>query len=272
MADFIQTPIKCVKFKIPKELIMRIISLTFIFMLSLHAAVMPKNIEAKYDVTFGLFGKVGTSKATLNVEGYEYTITIEADSAGLAQSLSGNRRERYESRGRYLDGEYIPQEYKTFVFNNSKYDNSIYTFDHKNKTIRRYRERINDEGEVQTSEETLPYYAENDLLTLYFNMPNWMENLKAKKELVLYAVGANKEDGHVNITLPQNEHQKEVRDMLGCDTGDVIIVRVNQRIFTSEHGELFLHLDKDLLSDKALLQGVIFFGDIRGEMVEKRVR
>lgn len=251
---------------------MRIISLTFIFFLGLYAAVMPKSIEAKYDVSFGLFGKVGTSKATLNVEGYEYTITIEADSAGLAQALSGNRRERYESRGRYFEGEYIPKEYKTFVFNNSKYDNSIYTFDHKNQTIHRYRERINDEGKVQTSEETLPYYAENDLLTLYFNMPNWMEDLKAAKELILHAVGANKEDGHVNIILPQDKHREEIKEMLGCEDDNVIIVRVNQRIFTSKDGELFLHLDQDLLSDRALLQGVVLFGDIHGKMVEKRVR
>ena len=62
---------------------MRYIVLIFIFIISLHSEV----IKAKYDVSYGLFGKVGKSEAVLIKKDNRYKIEISAKAQGFAKVL-----------------------------------------------------------------------------------------------------------------------------------------------------------------------------------------
>jgi len=50
--------------------------------------------------------------------------------------------------------------------------------------------------------------------------------------------------------------------------GDFLKVILNDRIFASAQGELLINLGRDGLCDKAILEDVLFFGDVVGKRVE----
>ena len=84
-------------------------------------------------------------------------------------------------------------------------------------------------------------------------------------------MGANKKDGHVNIYTPKGKEAKKIRRLLEAK-GHVLVVIINQKIFSSKKGELYIDIDKDGLCTTAVLKDVIFFGDITGRMVEKNIK
>ena len=141
----------------------------------------------------------------------------------------------------------------------------MYTFDHKTKKIIKQKEKYED-GELESkSTEVLPYYAENDILTLYFNFAENIKDIKAGEHKIYHAVGANPKDGKVDVLSPTGEKLEEVKESCEGNAGDRhLIVTINQKIFQSENGELFILFDRAGETKKAVLKNVILFGDIRG--------
>lgn len=251
--------------------------LIIVALLLLSGLVADTKINADYAITFGIFGEIGTAKAQYETKGGHYFISLEANSAGIAKFFSSNRKERYTSRGIIQEGRLVPEVFTKLVYNNNKSDYSEYYFDHEERNVTRYRKRhkINEEGEeveVKTEEKPARYYARDDLLSLYFNLSEWMKTMRAGEKRVEHAMGANREDGRVDIVRPDGKDLDAIRQLLEVDDGKFLTVAINQKIFASENGELHLRLDEDYLCSKAVLKDVIFFGDIVGTMTNKRVR
>ncbi len=229
-----------------------------------------KMIKATYKVSFGIFGSIGKATAIFEVKDKKYHISISAKATGLAKVLSGGRVESYESEGRVVDGVLVPDIYKGVTKTNSKRSEKIYYFLHKQKRVDLLKIREKD-GKESKSEESLKYYAKNDILSLFFNIKHFLNDFHFRGKKVLYAVGANKKDGRVDIIAPSGEQLKRLKDDLGKKRGNFLIVFINQKIFASKRGELFLDINDEGMATKALLKDVILFGDIRGvlEKVEK---
>lgn len=244
----------------------------FIFIiLTFMTFLNAKTIIATYKVDFGIFGKIGTAKAVLHIgKKGDYKVSIEAKATGFAKVLSGGRIEKYKSEGRVVSGMLVPHEYLGITKTSSKTREKLYIFEHQNKKIKMLKFTIKN-GKVAKSQEYLKYYADNDILSLFFNIRKYLDNFKFKGKKVLYAVGANKKNGRVDLIAPVGKELERLKSDLGRKKGHFLKVFINQKIFASKRGELFLDINDDGICTKAVLKDVILFGDIRGELVKLKV-
>ncbi len=232
-----------------------------------------KDISIVYDVSFGIFGKIGNAKASLHVKDKRYEIKVVAKSTGFAAFISGDRKEVYESRGYVKDGLLVPLEYKKTVQNSIVIDNrsaikkyiKIYKFDHQKRKIVAFKTKIRGKS-VSKSIVKVPFYAEDDLLTLFFNFKKLFPNLKITEHHTLKAVGADKKTGKIDIYPLKKEEFEGLIDT-GVEGLNLFKAVINDKIFSSKKGELYLALDSEGICQKAVLKDVILFGDIRGVAV-----
>jgi hypothetical protein len=240
-----------------KRWMMKTIVLLFLFTALLNA----ETLRATYEVSYGLFDRLGTAEATFETrEDNTYTIRIEARTDGIARVLTNNRIETYESHGRIQNGLLIPQKYIKIRRTDSKKMTKIYTFDHTAKTV--WRENIqSDEWEKVQNE----FYAPEDLLSLFFNVKNHM---KESQDRAFYAIGGNTKDGRIDVLFPTGDDRVGMQEKLQMENGEFIKVILNNKIFSSARGELLINLGSDALCDKAILEDVLFFGDIVGKRIK----
>lgn len=243
-----------------------------------------KIMEAKYKISYGSFLNLGVATASLQINKNTYKIKIQAKTTGTAKYLTNNRIEIYESFGEIVNNNFIP--YKFIKTKKDKYKLRIkeYTFNHKEKKI--YVNTINkglkkklkndfkfdyEEFYQETTEES-KYYAKDDLLSLFFDINKKLLNFTSGKEYSLKAVGANKKNGIINVIIPKNEKLDTLQKALNTKNEKKFIAFINQKIFGSQRGELFLSINKDGFCTKAILKDVILFGDIVGEMIEFKIK
>ncbi len=229
-----------------------------------------KSITATYKVSFGIFGSIGKAKAVFWSDHKRYKISIVAKATGLAKVLSGGRVESYESKGKVIRGILVPDSYKGITKTHSQTREKLYLFDHKNKRVKMIKIKTK-EGKTTKSQEYLKYYANNDILSLFFNIKYYLSDFKFTGEKKLYAVGANKKDGRVDIIVPTGEKLESLKWDLGEKKGYFMKVFINQKIFASKRGELLLDLNDKGICTKAVLKDVILFGDIRGKLKNLKV-
>jgi len=255
----------------------RIILIILLFLNSAFA----KDIMATYKVSFGIFGQIGIAKTSLHVEDNRYKINIVAKSTGLASFISGNRTEFYESSGKVTGGILLPDIYKKIVqkkvtINDALNGGSkrvlkkytlIYKFNHKDKKI--IATKIKTKGKNRSEHsEVLKFYAKNDILSLFFNFKKLFPNLTIKEKDTLHAAGADKKSGDIKLfPLTKKEFSGLISGKL--DNLKLMKVVLSDKIFASKKGELYLALNGNGICEKAVLKDVIFFGDIRGKLIEK---
>lgn len=250
-------------------------------LLALH--VNAKEINVTYKITFGIIGEIGVANAKFVTKEDEYLITLEANTTGIAKSLSGNRQEFFKSEGEVFENGYLrPKRYEHIVSREKKksgltldiskwkkekhVSHKIFTFDHDKQEVKEQKIKSK-EGEVHSdSTNTTPYFAPNDLLSLFFNFKAITQNFQLQKPTKLYAMGANKKDGRVDVTPVSKEIKEKI---FGLTNAHIFLAAINQPIFASKNGELFVKLDDDGICTEAVLKNVLFFGDIKGEMIEK---
>ena len=231
-----------------------------------------KTIVAEYKVSFGLFGKIGVAKAILKIDkDRRYHILISAKAIGFAKVLSGGRVESYESSGKVINGVLVPDIFKGVTKTNTKRSEKIYYFLHKKRAIDMLKIREK-RGKTTKGKERLKYYTDNDILSLFFNIKHYLNGFKFVSKKVLYAVRANKKDGRVDLIIPTGKELKKLKSELNEKSGHFMIVFINQKIFASKRGELFLDINDDGIATKAVLKDVILFGDIRGELKKLEVK
>jgi hypothetical protein len=224
-------------------------------------------IDAKYDIYYGVLGTVGEARAFLNVEDKTYKIRIKAKATGLARIISRNRIEVYESTGIVKDGMLVPDIFVVTKTKEGRKDIKRYMFDHKRGKINLLKTKIVDKKKSD-SQKSLPYVAKNDILTLFFNLKLILgKNFSTKEALRLIAVGASDKDGKIDI----NSHVDGSIAKLLEENNHLLSVVLNQRIFASQKGEMFMNLNDDGICTSALLKDVIMFGDIRGKLKKLKV-
>lgn len=234
---------------------------TLIFVLILFAQLLSAQVlTATYEVSYGVFEALGVADARFETrEDNTYSIRIEARTTGLAKVLTNNRVETYESHGHIMNGILVPQKYIKIRRTDSKKTTKIYTFDHPNKRV--WCENIqSDEWDKVKN----PFYASEDILTLFFNFKHY---LKERHDRAFYVIGGNRKDGRINVAFPKDEALVEMKQTLETESGEFLKVVLNDRIFSSAQGELLINLDSEGLAEKAILEDVLFFGDIVGKRI-----
>jgi len=243
-----------------------------------------KDITATYKVSFGIFGQIGTATTSLRREDGHYRIKVHAKSTGFASFVSGGREEFYESVGVIKGTRLIPDHYSKIVknkinignpFNNTnkvvmKIYTLLFSFDHDKKRV--MIKKIREKGTQKNEEkEKAKFYTDNDILSLFFNFKHLFPNLNITKHIILHAIGANKDNGKIDI-FPLDK--KEFQGLVSGDVNHLHLMKVilDDKIFASKKGELYIALDKEGICEKAVLKDVVFFGDIRGELIEKSIK
>lgn len=265
--------------------------LLFLILLT-FSSLLATDITAKYKVTFGIFGQIGIADLNIHVDAnHNYDIKVHARSTGFVKMISGNREEWYESYGKISEkGIFIPTMYTKTIqrqsmqssnntdrFFNSESTNSLndvetivhrdvrsYIFLHDIKAL--VVEQTKQKGkEIRHETKKGDYYAENDLLSLFFNFKKTLPNLDVKKSILFYAVGANKTDGKIEVMPVDNLENAKID--LNYDTGHMLKVVIYDDVFGTKNGQLLLNLDDNGFPKKAVLKDVLLFGDIHGELI-----
>jgi hypothetical protein len=221
-------------------------------------------VSVTYDVTFGGLSKLGTAKATMEINQNRYKIVVSAKATGLAKVLSGGREEIYSSQGVVVKGLLRPLTYKKERYSRGKQRIRTYSVNHRTKevTVDTWDRK---RGKETRSSERFNYYAKDDILTLFFNLKHY---IKTKKDRAFYAIGGNKKDGKVNVVFPKKKELATMKRYMKEEKGEFLKVILNQKIFSSSNGELLINLDSDGLCQKAVLKDVILFGDIVGRRAQ----
>ena len=243
---------------------MFILALILLFISQIQAKVL----DVSYEVSFGMLGKLGISEAHLETTGDKYTIDIKMKATGMAKILSKNRKERHISKGHIVNGMYISNSYYVVKSYGDKYIVKSYTIDHKTKKVKKeYFSKKN--GKMTKGKEImLDFYSENDLLTLYFNLPSMIKERSKIGTYEFSAVGAERQKGKVEVHIPKESELKGYQKTLGEGDYWYMTAIIYQKIFASNKGELMLAVGKDGVAQKAVLKDLILFGDL----VAKRIK
>ncbi len=229
-------------------------------------AVFAESMHATYKIEYGIFGKMGVSDAYLTKKDGRYKIKMVAKATGLAKVLSGGRVEIYGSEGRVVDGRLVPDTFTKDIKRSNKQRIKVYTFDHEAKRVTFHEKNFRDGKLKDEKNETLPYYADNDILSLYFNVASIIGECGEPFAKDLKAVGAEKKTGRVRVETVTGDEAKKLKQSLG-DEPCYLKVTIFQKLFGSKGGELYLSLNENFVVQRALLKDVIMFGDIRGKLV-----
>ena len=220
---------------------------------------------ADYDVEYGWFKELGEAEASLVVNGQNYHIRIEGKTKGIAKFLSRGREEVYESYGAVTPQGYLPTKFVQFKRWSDKAERTTYLFNHAAKTVQKIKEKYDAGVLIDKNSEINKYYADNDILTLYFNISDDFRTMKPGAHKIYYAVGANPKDGRVDLIIPSGAKLGDIKETFeGVRASSYVIVYINQPIFSSERGELWIAFNGQNDCERATLKNVILFGDIRG--------
>jgi hypothetical protein len=243
--------------------LMRKIPLLLISIFFIFNTLQGETIKVDYKVEFGIVGEIGIAHAKLTKDKRSYVIDIRLESTGLAKTLSGNRKERHISKGHMENGIMVSDLYQIIKSHGSKLSDKVYIIDHKNKKVTKETKKYKNGKLYKEKKEVMKYYSKDDLLTLYFNLNSYIKDKTTSKDYRFHAVGAEIQDGFVDIHIPNSQELVEYKDLLGNDGAWYARAIVNQNIFSSDKGELFLSIGNDGITQKAVLKDLILFGDVR---------
>ncbi len=247
-----------------------------------------KNHAAEYEIRYGVLGEVGKGTAIFTVDKNPYKIEIKAQTAGLAKLLSKGRKDWMVSEGSIVDGKMLPRYFKKVISTVYKTKMKEYTFYHDKKKIEMHEQLVKREKKltsmdivmgkkkkdiaftesVREKKERVAFFASDDILSLFANLKVYLGgDFKKVEPTKLFALGGDKKDGHIEVYTPKGI---SIKNELG-DDGHILVVLINQAIFSSKRGELFIKLDDDGVVLDAILKDVVLFGDVRMKLKKLKV-
>jgi len=228
----------------------------------LHA----ERIEANYSVKFGVFGEVGRAHAVLiTSEDRYYMIDANVTALGIAKTVTDDLKERHISKGYIVDGFLVTHMYQMIKSYGEYTSTTIYRVDHQNKKLTRQYKKWRYGKLIRNETDPLGYYSEDDMLTLFLNLPKHIKEKHTPKKYRFKAVGEDRKKGRVDITIPSSEELDKMKSLLGEGSEESWYTKVvmHRKLYHSKQGELDVRIGKEGLVDKAVLKDLIFFGDVR---------
>ncbi|MDR1976860.1 MAG: DUF3108 domain-containing protein [Campylobacteraceae bacterium] len=222
----------------------------------------------RYKVGYGIF-TLGEATASLTIDDNgNYKTKVSAHAKGLAAKLSGNRVETYTSNGVVKEGRLVPHHFEKRSSYGNKKRHIEFFWDHENTQIVMEKEECEKKVCKYFSEALRDdKYVKDDILTLYHNIMADF-NRTGAREINASAIGSNEP---VVVLLPKGERLKIAKKTFDNKEGTYLVVILNQEIFTSSKGELYINADSDNTAVKAVLKKTMLFGDIWGEQIEKKI-
>jgi len=231
--------------------------------LCLGSFASAKVTQLDYTATFGIFGTVGTIENTLTQNNETYQIDTKVTLVGLAKVLMGGQTEHYVSKGHIEDGLMVSDFYQMTSEKRDKKVIKEYHIDHDKKYVTKRVRKWKKETLVDDRTETLIFYAEDDLLTLYFNMGNAVKQKPKGKTYLFKSVGLEKQNGEVLITVPDEVQVAEYKKDLGQDGNIYVKAFIHQKNFRNKKGDILLSIAQDGFINRSVIKDILFYGDAK---------
>ena len=201
------------------------------------------SMKATYIAKYGWFGIV--AKATGYFEKNQTDYIIKTFSY-ITKFI--DFKNQHISKGRIINGILVPLTYKNIIFRgNDRYD-LVYTFDYLHKKI--YKTKYKNGKFIY--KRTLPYFANNDILSLYFNLPLIMKN----RHQTFKAIGGERHTGRIDVDILQK--------------GKITKIKANlyNKVFAGDKGILYLDINtSNWVTLKGIVKNVLKIGDLKGRLV-----
>jgi len=205
------------------------------------------SMQATYIAKFGWFGTIAKAKGYFEKNQTSYIIKTFSKTMGIAKTFV-NLKNYHISKGIVKNNILIPLTYENIIIRNGKKYKIIFTFDYNNSKI--YKTKYKNGKFLY--KETLPYFAKNDILSLYFNLPYIMK----KKEQTFKAVGGDRNTGRVDVKI--------------LKTGKITKIKGNlyNKIFAGDKGIIYLDINtSNWVALKGMVKNVLKIGDVKGKLV-----
>lgn len=222
-----------------------------------------KVTQLDYRATFGIFGTVGTIENTLAQNGETYQIDTKVTLSGVAKVLMGGQTEHYVSKGHIKDGLMVSDFYQMTSKKKDKRVMKEYHIDHHKKHVTKRVRKWRKETLVEDHTETLKFYAEDDLLTLYFNLGHAVSQKPKGRTYLFKSVGLEKQNGEVQITIPDNVQVAEYQKDLGQDAKLYAKAFIHQKNFRKKKGDILLAVANDGFIHRSAIKDILFYGDAK---------
>jgi len=219
-----------------------------------------------YRVSSPLMGELGVIRLDKKVQGKRYRITGEAQSRGIVKMLSGNRKEQYLSEGEVVNGRLRSEHFKIIRRTKKKKEIIDYRIDRNSHKITKRKIRWKHGKLDKNSTETLSYFTDDDLATLYFN--SLPPKFGAGEEADLLAAGAEKIDGRVTIRVPDSATAARERKRLGVGSGTPMAYLLSKKkLLGKKNRKIVVAFDAAGNLQKAYLVAIPVVGEITVERV-----
>ncbi|MBT8348029.1 MAG: hypothetical protein HKP62_01105 [Sulfurovum sp.] len=224
-----------------------------------------KNIEADYSVEFGMFGQVGKVHAILTSDNKYYMLDANVSALGIAKAVTDDLKERHISKGHVSKDLLVTDMYQMIKSFGHYTSTTIYKVNHKSKSVTRQYKKWKYDKLIVNDTDTLEYYGKDDMMTLFLNLSKHIKQKYRPQKYQFKAIGADRKNGRVDITIPSQNRLKHMKDIIGeAQEGDwYSTVVMHRKLYHSKKGELEVKIGKDGLVEKAVLKDLVFFGDVR---------
>jgi len=250
--------------------------------LLITGALMAQDFTTRYDVNVGMFGKVGYADISLQEDATSYEIKLVAKMTGTAATLTKNRVETYISKGKIVNGEYLPETFYKIRTTDDKNKELIYTFDYVNKTISLNETtqetvhgtqfdassfKIIDTTEVKksSSSEILENFVSSDILTTYLNTRRSCNAEQKNYDLV--AIGARNDRNNITVSFLDDVQKAEVNSSFSADVGNIYNLHVQPIDKDKTTVDILMAFDNDGLMKEAVLGNVFWIGEISAKRI-----
>ncbi|MCF6339823.1 MAG: DUF3108 domain-containing protein [Sulfurimonas sp.] len=261
---------------------MKFFLLTFILIGSVYA----KDFSTRYDINVDMFGKVGYADITLKENGNTYEAKLIANTVDIAATLLGNRVETFTSKGKIVDGKYIPDIFiktktstrksrqQTYHFNHDKKE--ITLIEKKSKLVKstkynpiKFKIARKDIIKKSSKEIVLDTYRGDDILSSYLNTQARCNS--DQKQYNLLAIGAYNNKNDVTLSYLDGLQKTSASSHFAKNTQNIYNLHVKPIDEDKSTVNILIAFDNDGIVKEAFLGEIFWIGKITAKRVYHKV-
>jgi len=210
------------------------------------------SMKAEYSAKYGWFGEIAKATGYFEKNSTHYLIKTISYTTGFAKKLI-DFKNIHISQGVVKNNILIPLTYENIIIRNGKKYRLIYKFDYNNSKI--YKTAYK-KGKL-SYKKTLSFFAKNDILSLYFNLPQIMKKDKA----TFKAVGGDRHTGRVDVEILKR--------------GKITKLKANlyNKVFAGDKGIVYLDINSsNFVTLKGEVKNVLKIGDVKGKIESLEIK
>jgi hypothetical protein len=224
--------------------------------------------ELTYRIAFWWFSHAADGGIKIERDGDDYLITLYAETTGFIGWVTRYRKDIYKA---YVEEINNGRRFRTKTFEresniSGRVRKSIITMDYENGIM---KEKSWGGGkEEKYKEEPIPEgVLYDDPLTAFYNFRHGAYGpIEKGRE---YTITTFPKEGVSNMYVRLLTDEEKTERLKEPDTVDYLAdIRIDKELFGSQTGEIEAFFTKELIPVSGVMKDMLFFGDVRGTLVE----